>query len=317
MARYVMTAVPLLALLACAPQVVDAVDAPVTGGGTAGGTAGSGGSIGVGASGGVGAGGSAGTPGNGGTVGDGGTIGDGGSGGASCAASQSLVHRYTFDGTGTVVADLAGGPSGNVIGATLTGNGAVTLAGRMTDQYVDLPNGILSVLDSATLEGWLTWSGGNAWQRIFDFGDDQTGIEGSQGAGATYLFLTPRVPDEGGALRVAYQRPSYRELRLDATRTLPIGTLTHVAVTFDAGSETLAVYIDGQLENALVMGDVPIRLSLLNDINNWLGRSQYAADQELAATMEEFRIYARALDATELAASFEAGPNPACLDTVQ
>lgn len=272
----------LLLVVACAPQVVDAVDAPPAVGGTAG-------------------------------------VGEGGApptGGTSCAGSQSLVHRYTFDGTGTVVTDAEGGPNGAVVGAALTGDGTVTLAGRMTDQYVDLPNGILSALDSATLEMWLTWAGGFEWQRIFDFGDDKKGIEGSQGTGVTYLFLTPRITDDGGALvRLAYQRVGYHEVQLDATRTLPMGTLTHVAVTFDARNETLAVYIDGQLENALVGGDVPIRLSMINDINNWLGRSQYSADPELGATIEEFRIYARALDATELARSFDAGPNPSCLET--
>jgi len=313
MARGFVTAALLLFASACGSQVVDAVDPPTTGG-----TAGVGGSIGVGASGGVGAGGSAGTPGIGGTAGDGGTIGEGGApaGPGTCAGSQSLVHRYTFDGTGTVVTDSKGGPDGAVVGAMLTGDGAVTLAGRMSGQYVDLPNGILSALDSTTIEAWLTWSGGYEWQRIFDFGDDQTGVEGSQGSGSTYLFLTPRITDDGGALvRVAYQRTSYPEVQLDATRTLPMGTLTHVAVTFDAQTETLAVYIDGQLENALVMNAVPIRLSMINDINNWLGRSQYAADPDLGATIEEFRIYARALDATELAASFDAGPNPSCLDS--
>jgi len=289
----------LLAGASCAPQVVDAVDVPAATGGTGatGGTEATGAMAGAGDA----------MPGDGGAP---------AAGGSRCAGTRSLVHRYTFDGRGTAVVDAEGGPSGAVVGATLSGNGTVTLAGRMSGQYVDLPNGILSALDSATLEAWLTWSGGTEWQRIFDFGDDQTGVEDSQGSGSTYLFLTPRITDDGGALvRVAYQRTSYPEVHLDATRTLPMGTLTHVAVTFDAQSETLAVYIDGQLENALAMSSVPIRLSMLNDINNWLGRSQYAADPDLGATLEEFRIYARALDATELAASFDAGPNPSCLET--
>jgi hypothetical protein len=248
-------------------------------------------------------------------------VGSGGTGGVGgCVGVESLVHRYSFNGTGTAVPDSEGGPDALVVGTTLTDTGSVALAGRNTNQYVDLPNGILSALDSATLETWLTWAGGNPWQRIFDFGDDQTGIEGAQGAGATYLFLTPRIPDDGGSLlRVAYQRTSppdlyYPEVHLDATRTLPIDVLTHVAVTFDAASETLTIYIDGAVENAMVMSAVPIRLSVINDINNWLGRSQYGADAELGGTIEEFRMYARALDAVEVQASFVAGPNPSCFD---
>ena len=229
----------------------------------------------------------------------------------------SLVHRYTFDGAGTIVTDAWGGPSGKVVNSTLTGDGAVALAGHMSDQYVDLPNGILSALDSATLETWLTWSGGFEWQRIFDFGNDLTDVEGAQSTGDTYLFLTPHLPDSGeGLLRVAYQRGTeYPEVQLDATRALPAGRLTQVAVTFDAGAGTLAVYIDGTFENAKTSDLTPISFGALADINNWLGRSQYAADPELGASIEEFRIYERALSAAEVRASFEAGPNPVFLES--
>jgi len=235
---------------------------------------------------------------------------------ASCRGLlDTLVHRYAFDGTGTAVHDSIGGPDGTLVGAELTGSGSVTLEGHMTGEYVDLPNGLLSALDSATIEVWLTWYGGPEWQRIFDIGDDDTGVEDSQGTGSTYLFLTPRITDDGGRLvRVAYQRTNaYPEVQLDATRTLPTGTLTHVAVTIDAASETLALYLDGAFENSKSPTDTPVRLSVLNDINVWLGRSQYAADPDLGATIEEFRIYGAALSATQVRASFAAGPNPSFL----
>ena len=234
---------------------------------------------------------------------------------ASCQGLvDTLVRRYAFNGTGTAVRDSMGGPDGSIVGSALTGAGAVTLEGRMTGEFVDLPNGALSTLDSATVEVWLTWYGGAEWQRIFDIGDDQTGVEGAQGSGSSYLFLTPRITDDGGRLvRVAYQRTSYPEVQLDATRTLPTGTLTHVAVTVDAASETLALYLDGALENSKSMLDAPIRLSVINDINVWLGRSQYAADPDLSASIEEFRIYSTALSAAQVRSSFAAGPSPSFL----
>jgi len=223
---------------------------------------------------------------------------------------DALVHRFAFDGTGTVVRDSLAAATGSVVGSDLTGSGAVTLAGRMEGQYVDLPNGLVSGLESVTLETWLTWYGGPEWQRIFDFGDDQTGVEGAQGSGSTYLFLTPRITDDGGRLvRVAYQRTAYPEVQLDATRTLPAGTLTHVAVTFDGATSTFALYLDGGLENSMVVSNVPMQLSAINDINDWMGRSQYAADPDLGATIEEFRIYSVALSAAQIRTSFSAGPN--------
>jgi hypothetical protein len=50
-------------------------------------------------------------------------------------------------------------------------------------------------------------------------------------------------------------------------------------------------------------------LSRLDDQNNWLGRSQWAFDNELAGTYHEFRVYSRALTAAQIAASFAAGPD--------
>lgn len=234
---------------------------------------------------------------------------------ASCRGLiDALVHRFAFDGTGVTVRDSLGGASGSVVGAELSGSGSVALAGHMMGQYVDLPNGLVSALDSVTIETWLTWYGGPEWQRIFDFGDDQTGVEGAQGSGATYLFLTPRITDDGGRLvRAAYQRTSYPEVQLDATRTLPAGTLTHVAVTFDAATTTFALYIDGALEKSMVVTTAPMNLSAINDINAWLGRSQYAADPDLGASIEEFRIYSVALSAAQIHSSFSAGPNPVFL----
>ena len=49
--------------------------------------------------------------------------------------------------------------------------------------------------------------------------------------------------------------------------------------------------------------------SLINDINNWLGRSQYSQDPRFGGSYHEFRIYNAALSASDIRASFEAGPD--------
>lgn len=51
-----------------------------------------------------------------------------------------------------------------------------------------------------------------------------------------------------------------------------------------------------------------MELAALNDVNNWLGRSNYLVDPPLSAVLVEFRIYSQALTAAQLAASFGAGP---------
>ena len=80
---------------------------------------------------------------------------------------SALLHRYSFDGTGTAVTDSVGAAHGTVVNAQLSGSGTVVLGGGTTDQYVDLPNGIVSSLTNATFEAWITWDGGNGWQRVF------------------------------------------------------------------------------------------------------------------------------------------------------
>ena len=47
----------------------------------------------------------------------------------------------------------------------------------------------------------------------------------------------------------------------------------------------------------------------INDINNWLGRSQFSADAELQATFHEFRIYRAALSPELVAISYGGGPD--------
>jgi hypothetical protein len=85
---------------------------------------------------------------------------------------------------------------------------------------------------------------------------------------------------------------------------------THVAVVVDGG-ERMTVFVDGELAASTALS---ASLSEINDINNWIGRSQWMADPELAGVVHELRIYAAALDAAQLATSFSAGPDPAFLE---
>src|SRR5438105_1544898 len=56
-------------------------------------------------------------------------------------AQARPIHRYSFGGVGTNVVDSVGTADGRVVGAQLTGQGGLTLAGGTGDQaqYVVLP----------------------------------------------------------------------------------------------------------------------------------------------------------------------------------
>src|SRR6185503_3080807 len=104
----------------------------------------------------------------------------------------TLKHRYNFNETsGTQVTDSVGGANGKTLGGATFGGGNLTLDGN-DGTYVDLPNGIVTALgNNATIEMWVTYTGGPNWSRIFDFGIS-TGGEDVTDTGADFLFYTPK-----------------------------------------------------------------------------------------------------------------------------
>jgi hypothetical protein len=257
---------------------------------------------------------------------EGGSASEGGEGGASgagteacaaCAAlSAALVHRYDFEGTGTTVTDRVGTAHGTLVGGAMlssaAGKGVAVLEGGATGSYVNLPNGLASSLADATFEAWVTWAGGNGWQRIFDFGDSTNASpEDNPALGKTYLFVTPMTDSgTGSLLRAVYSlNGNSDETRVDGTSALSTD-LSQVALVVDAAGGQLLLYQDGQKVGEAVFSGT---LAGINDVNCWLGRSQYDADAELSGTFHDFRIYDAALTAAQIAASFAAGPDPAFL----
>jgi hypothetical protein len=283
-----------LVLVACSPQLVDAVsgvsccDDPNQ----------------------VGCAGSGGTHSNG--VGGGGTTSAGGTGG-SADMPATLVHRYTFDGDGIDVTDSVGTANGNVFGTTLDGTGSVTLDGS-GEQYVELPSFMLSGLKSASFEAWVTWNGGKPWQRIFDFGEDTSGVWKARSVGRSYLFCTPNDgsgPDDAGYPKVTFGRPGQTKAleptMLLANARFPVGELTHVAVVVDVNppNRSISIFVNGGFQGAAPFA---FTLDYIYNINSWLGRSNFVADAGFNGTFHDFRIYSGALDANRILDNFKSGP---------
>ena len=241
---------------------------------------------------------------------------------------SGLVHRYSFDGVGTAVVDSVGAADGTVVGAALDGQGSLSVVGAIGDQaqYVVLPHGLLRGLHDATFEAWINWAGSAArdgtrtpWQRIFDFGEGTTGIEGEQASGGdalSYLFLTPqtarRTATEELATRVAFQVPhDPQSVSLETvvnTSPLTVAVDTHIGAVVDSRAHRLSLFVNGAIVGATdVVQDDP--LSYVYDINDWLGRSQFPADDGFTGTFLEFRIYSIALTGPQIHSSFDAGPD--------
>ncbi len=209
------------------------------------------------------------------------------------------LHRYTMNGVGPLVWDSYGGKNGFLNGgAMVPENGQIRFDG--VDDYIELPKGIVSSLQSVTVMAWLEWQGDTAHQRIFDFGMSTGGL------GTSYLFLaTLDSPDKGphGAIS-NLGRIGQNEVIGPAG--FPTGEMHQATLILNASDRNMHVYLD-----AAFMGSTSTTFALkdIKDEKAWIGRSQYASDPYLKAILYEFRIYDVALNADAIAWINRAGPD--------
>lgn len=259
-------------------------------------------------------------------------------------APASLVHRWSFSGpdgavvAGTSIPDSISGATAVVVGNGATRSGGVlTLPGSTNGNqapssiaaYVDLPNGILSARTDLTLEFWATPLANQTWHRLFDFGrmtrtgmgagafpgeirPDASGTPGNTQALNSIMFALNRGTTANTQM-LEGRTGGTTQQQLSTSRTLPLGTQAHIVVTYAAGVGTFAA-TGGRLSwfhNGTAAGsvDVSFRLSGIEDVNNWLGRSQWTGDAQSNVSFNEFRIYSRVLTPAEITASRDAGPD--------
>jgi hypothetical protein len=143
------------------------------------------------------------------------------------------------------------------------------------------------------------------WQILFSFGTNIRG-EGLQGSGTTYLALTPKA--DSGHIRASYTLTGYDdEVYADADAYLPGAAGTQVVMVVDGAQGSLTVYVDG--EPAATRTGLALELSAINDVNNWIGRSQFSEDPNFVGDVLDFRIYGSALSAAQVALSHTLGAN--------
>lgn len=248
--------------------------------------------------------------------------------GIVCAASfcshAALIHRYSFsnaagaavDGV-SVLTDSVGGAHGVVrgAGASFTGTGLDLPGGSSATQgYGDLPNGLISGLTAMTIEAWVTIDQINqGWARIFDFGDTTSGEltgPGGSGNGQDYLFLSAAINGTDYQNQRLEVNDAGTVFTSDTAAATIAGQSIHVAVTWadtGPGTSVLNYWRDGvqQTTNFAVARNI----SSINDVNSWLGRSNWTGDANLDGTFDEFRIYNHALNQSDVLANIAAGPN--------
>ena len=212
-----------------------------------------------------------------------------------------LVHRYSFTND---VTDSVGAQDGTVFGNAVISGGQANFDGD-GNSYVELPNHLISSYDSVTVEAWASFGANANWCRLYDFGHYSPAASGT---GRPYAFLCPRTG--GGTASVVLSDGT--EAGFDFSTTALDGLINlQIAVVYDPPSNTESVYTNGVFAaSASLNGKV---LASVDDLICWLGRSMYAGDSGLAGSIDEFRIYAGAMTAAQIAADTAAGPDKVAL----
>ncbi|HMJ66847.1 MAG TPA: lamin tail domain-containing protein, partial [Candidatus Binatia bacterium] len=238
-----------------------------------------------------------------------------------------LSHRYSFNApptnnaTGSALLDSIGTSHGFVrgSGAEFSGSRLLLFGGPSASAaYGDLPNGLLSInsadrggLGGVSFETWIKITEARTSSRVFDFGSTTGGdLQGPGGAGTglDYLLVSAQVGDNVATRRVevANNDGASGGVNTFDYPTTTFNTDLHLVLTWNEPTGEILVYENGQQVARLITDE---RIGAINDINNWLGRSNFGADQNTAAEYDEFRIYEGALSSNAVLASFSYGPD--------
>lgn len=210
----------------------------------------------------------------------------------SDAIQEDMVFWYKLDeGSGTTAADSSGhGRDGILTGEVSWGQEGLQFNG--TNGYIKVPNHVMQGVESTTVafKVFVEPSQGDP-HMLFGFGNT-----GSDGVGNGYLYMSGNSFRAGMTLTnwTAEQNASKPQYNL------PRGEWKHVAYTLENG--TAVLYEDGREVGRNT--EVTLHPSLIGGgmtTANYIGRSVYNADKYFKGKMQDFRMYNRALDASEVA----------------
>jgi len=237
---------------------------------------------------------------NGGGGAGGGNGDDGGDGpGSSFDPEAGLIAHFPFDETTGVVA-------ANVKDSTMSGTyfgscghpmgrfgKAVSMRNSATQDWVELPAGLIASLSAATLVIWVRdLSTDRKGGRVFDFGS---------GTAEDFYFVPDQVNPAtslvAAELGGTHSSLGFVDLWTPSTVTLTDKVWHQVAVAWSA--QSIDLYVD-----AMPMASKPNPAAVPSDLGatmpNWLGRTFNDAYPALYAEIDDLRIYDRPLSQTEI-----------------
>ena len=219
----------------------------------------------------------------------------------SAGEVQGRVGAYAFDeGAGTTAADSSGNNNtGTLNGATWTTAGKIgnALFFNGTSAYVDLGNAVtLQLTGSMTLSAWINSAA---------FPGNDAVIVSKKASGELGYQLDTTVDTGPRTIRIKFTDATGSVTSRYGATVLQLNQWYHVAGVYDAQAQTLNAYLNGVLDNGTLLGTVT-STQLNSPLNVNIGRRPGASGYEFNGTIDEVRIYNRALSQAEIQADMNA-----------
>jgi hypothetical protein len=213
------------------------------------------------------------------------------------AGATATLYWPLSEGTGTTTADI----SGNNNTGTLIGGVSWTTGGRYGDAlafdgisgYVDAGNApSTNIVGSCTMAAWVKMNSAAQDQKV---GGNQDGTSGG------YKMSIYGLREEF-EVRDASNNP-WLDRAVSGGTILTMGVWYHCAGVFDSSAGTIKTYINGVLDREL--GGVPSNALATTTGDFQMGREPWntgGANRYFNGTLDEIRVYNRALSAAEIRA---------------
>jgi autotransporter-associated beta strand protein len=232
-------------------------------------------------------------------------------------AANFIANRYSFSAsftnttvTNIMTPDSIGGATGTNFGDAYITNGALVLDGT-NGTYMQLPGNLFNSANATalTVEFWATY--GTNPNNVYPFSFGATNFVTGQGIiGFNYVIYSSHNSTGQTALSTPGD-PGVSVQTVSASGNLD-GRTVHVAVVVDPPNKQFSIYTNGVLE--AVNTNFTVNISSLNDQLSYIGRSLYAADPYLNASIDELRIFKGALSGISIQQSDVQGPNTLLAD---
>ena len=208
---------------------------------------------------------------------------------AAAVTATSLIFPAAYDASMQIGFDSAGDTAYTLNSAASLTAGrdgqAVSLNGT-PNSYVTVNGDLSGVSSPYSISVWIKPNDTAMWTRVYDFG---TGED-------KYVFLAPSSSFGDGLPRFVVKNGGAEQVLMSDTR-LNVGEWNNIVVTYDG--TTTVMYLNGF--NVGQTTDITIKPSDIGPTtNNWLGRSQYAADPYFNGMIDGFAVYDSALSEEEV-----------------